>query len=200
MNWTINGRHYDGFPDDDWQQLNNNPDDWPDWYEKRINSTLIYPLDNIHYDKVHGTSPGYELVNGEEMYFLFTGTSLILMSMEAHGWMVASPPAQYVDALKCFFSKFMAPEWKTDEAFQEWAYQFARNGLAHEGVIKHGGLDDKVKTYECRGKDNYALNPYTLFDAYKDAFQGMVTQIRNDSSDRGIRSVFNMNFKKRFSR
>ena len=193
MNWKINGRDYTGFSDFDWLLLQVNRDDWLDWFEMRIMSLSICPIKCLF-------ANDHQWIGGTQMFALLACLQLIMETIEGLG-RICSPGenADYQKACQLFFKCWMPSDWM-DREFVEWAYIYARNGLSHQGTISKGGLDDKIDTFLKHSANKYSVNPYTLFEAFQKGFKNMSQAIREDQSERGIRSVFQRNFENRFKR
>lgn len=168
MSISIKGHNYSGFIDYDREALKKaSLETRILWLEYRVTKVLIGPLDQFFPPE----GPVHTIVNEGDRTFNLSGVTLVACAIEALGHFLTGNPEDNGVSFKRWIKIFM-PEWHKTAAngvkIQDWLWESARNGMAHQLAFKTGGTEvNKGQRFVVSNDDQIQMDPFIFYADFK---------------------------------
>ncbi len=165
---SIKGYDYSGFIDYDREALKKaSVETRILWLEYRVKKVLIGPLDQFFPPE----GPGYKIVNEGDHTFNLCGVTLVACAIEALGHFMTGKQDDNGDSFK-YWLRHLMPDWHKTAAngvrIQDWLWDSARNGMAHQLAFKSGGTEAHDDKKFVVGKEGQIeMNPFLFYADFK---------------------------------
>jgi hypothetical protein len=165
---NIEGTLYTGFIDYDRVRLRTaTPSARIRWLEYRVEKVLIGPLDQI----LPPAAACHNQVNAAGNTFNLCGVTLVACAIEGLGHFLTGRDDNNGASFKAWVTRYM-PQWnkRTPNGVRvnDWLWDSARNGLAHQLAFKTGGTEDNGGLpYEEKRDGQIQMNPFRFYADFK---------------------------------